>query len=133
MKTISGIASAFLIATCLSPVAAATATKPAASQPARSAADARLKALYDGYAAWDAKESGVFENPRGETKPSDHLPRVDAASQLRRAAHLQQLLGQLNAIPAQQLSAPERINAAVFRTILENAVSDAHFRLWEMP
>ncbi|MFL6800166.1 MAG: DUF885 domain-containing protein, partial [Sphingomicrobium sp.] len=33
----------------------------------------------------------------------------------------------------QQLSPPERINAAVFRTILENAVSDAHFRLWEMP
>ena len=43
------------------------------------------------------------------------------------------LLDQLNAIPAAQLSPDEQVNAAVFRTILENAIADARFRKWEMP
>jgi uncharacterized protein (DUF885 family) len=103
----------------------------AAVQP--SAADAKLRALYDGYAAWDAKESEQFEDARGETKPTAHLAHVDGGSQLRRAAHLRSLLDQLNAIVVQQLSADERVNAAVFRTILENAIGEARFRQWEMP
>jgi uncharacterized protein (DUF885 family) len=115
-------------------VAPVHAQAPAAAhQPAPSAADRMLRALYDGYAAWDAKESGNFQDSRGETKPADYLPRADAATQQRRAVHLQDLLKQLNTIPVAQLSPPEKVNAAVFRTILENAISDAHFRLWEMP
>lgn len=98
-----------------------------------STADARLKTLYDGYAAWDAKESGVFEDERGDLKPLDHLPHADAQTQLRDAAHLQQLLDQLNAIPVVQFSLPEQVNAAVFRTVLENALIDARYRMWEMP
>ena len=105
----------------------------AAVRPAASAADIRLRALYNGYAAWDAKESEQFEDSRGETKPTAHLPRVDETDQLRRAAHLRDLLDQLTAIPAQQLSPEEQVNAAVFRTILENAIGEARFRLWEMP
>ena len=114
----------------LAPVSALAAPARPAAQ---GSADARLKTLYDDYAAWDAKESGFLENGRGESRPAAYLPRVDAASQLKRAAHLQELLGRLNAIPAAQLSPGEKSNAAIFRTILENAVSDAHFRLWEMP
>jgi uncharacterized protein (DUF885 family) len=105
----------------------------AAAPAARISADERLKALYDGYAAWDSKETGSFENARGEIESAAYLPRVDEASQLRRAAHLQELLTQLNAIPASQLSADEKVNAEIFRTVLENAISDAHFRTWEMP
>ncbi|HKP34852.1 MAG TPA: DUF885 family protein, partial [Sphingomicrobium sp.] len=104
-----------------------------ARQTAANPADLKLRALYDGYAAWDAKESEQFEDPRGETKPTSHLPHVDAQSQLRRAAHLRELLDQLKAIPVQQFSPEERVNAAVFRTILENGVADARFRVWEMP
>jgi uncharacterized protein (DUF885 family) len=116
------------------PVAAqAQAAAPPTTQPAPGAADLKLRELYDGYAAWDAKESEYFEDSRGETKPTAHLPRVDAASQLRRADHLKQLLDQLNAIPVGRLSPDERVNSAVLRTILENAVADARFREWEMP
>ena len=114
-------------------VPAQSQTPLAPSATARTSADARLKALYDGYAAWDARETGNFQDSRGETKPTDYLPRVDAATQQRRAAHLQDLLKQLNAIPLAQLSPEEKVNAAVFRTVLENAISDARFRLWEMP
>jgi uncharacterized protein (DUF885 family) len=116
---------------------ASTGWSPAIAAPvaehAPASADARLKALYEGYAAWDAKESGYFENSRGESESANYLPHVDAASQLRRAAHLQDLLNQLNAIQTAQLSPNEKVNAEVFRTLLENQVSDAHFRTWEMP
>jgi uncharacterized protein (DUF885 family) len=113
-----------------SPVCSAHAATHVA---APTSADRQLKALYDGYAAWDARESGVFEDERGELKPLGYLPRVDVQNQLRRAAHLKQLLGQLNAIPATQLSPDEQVNAAVFRTLLENSLAEARFRTWEMP
>ena len=108
----------------------ATMAQPA---PAQSSADVRLRALYNGYSAQDAKEFEYFLDSKGETKPTAHLAHVDAASQLRRAARMRQLLGQLNAIPEAQLSPGERVNAAVFRTLLENNISEARFRLWEMP
>ena len=118
-------------------VSASALPLPVQAAPVRPAAqgsaDARLKALYDGYSTWDATESAVFENKRGEIEAADHLPKVDLASQQRRAAHLRDLLAKLNAIPEKQLSVGEQVNAAVFRTLLENAISDAHFRLWEIP
>jgi uncharacterized protein (DUF885 family) len=112
-----------------SPAQSARVAKAAAP----SSADARLRVLYDGYSAWESRESGYFENGRGEIESAAYLPHVDEASQLRRAAHLQELLRQLNAIPALQLSPDEKVNAEIFRTVLENAISDAHFRTWEMP
>jgi uncharacterized protein (DUF885 family) len=96
-------------------------------------ADSRLKSLYDGYAIWEAAEECIFQNAAGDSEPSACLPHVDAASQLRRAAHNQQMLNQLNAIPVAQLSPEEQVNAAIFRTLLENALIEARFRTWEMP
>jgi uncharacterized protein (DUF885 family) len=134
MKRAVRIAGFLLGVTAMAPaLARTTSSAPLEAQAARTAADLKLQSLYDGYANWEAKEYGYFEDERGETKPLNYLPKVDAASQLRRAAHLRMLLGQLNAIPAEQLSPDERVNAAVFRTILENGVEDARFREWEMP
>ena len=130
MKMLLRLGAAMLVTGALgSPVLAAPPVKHAT----RSSADTRLKALYDGYAAWDAKESGYFENARGETESAGYLPHVDEASQLRRAAHLKDLLAQLNAIPTAQLSPDEQVNAAVFRTLLENQLIEYRFRTWEMP
>src|SRR5438445_7960862 len=133
MRGISGLCAVLLASVCAVPAAVQAQTPPAAAQPAPSAADLKLRALYDGYSAWDAKEGGYFEDARGENKPTDYLPHVDEASQFRRAQHLKDLLDQVNAISAAQLSPDERVNAAVFRTVLEGGLSDAHFRLWEMP
>jgi uncharacterized protein (DUF885 family) len=96
-------------------------------------ADARLKALYVGYAAWDAKQTAQMEDGRGGLQPGDRLPRVDEASQRSRETHLKALLGKLDSIPVAQLSSGERINAAVFRTVLENALIELRYRTWEMP
>ena len=131
MKKVAYVAGLLIASTAL-PLPAAAQVQ-AAQQAVPSAADQQLKALYDEYARWDAKESGTFEDARGENKPADYLPRVDEANQLRRAADLRRFLDRLNAIPAAQLSAEERVNASVLRTILENSIADARFREWEMP
>jgi uncharacterized protein (DUF885 family) len=117
----------------LLPCAAWAQSPPAVQGPAPTAADLKLRALYNGYSAWAAKEGGYFETEEGEQKPTDYIPHVDATTQQRQAAHLQDLLNQLNAIPANQLSPAEQVNAAVFRTVLENALIEAKYRTWEAP
>jgi uncharacterized protein (DUF885 family) len=104
-----------------------------AQQRAPASADRQLKSLYDAYATWDAKENAVALDDHGELKPLAFLPRVDARTQESRAARLKQFLDQLSAIPVAQLSAPERVNAAIFRTVLDNALIEARYRTWEMP
>lgn len=123
-------AGAILIGTAaiFSPLSAAPAPAHAPTS-----ADARLKALYDGFSAWQDKEFGSFEDNRGEQQQAGYLPHVDEASQLRRQAHEEDLLAQLDRIAKSELSAREQVNAAVFRTVLENDVSDYRFRTWEMP
>src|SRR3546814_17947406 len=69
----------------------------------------------------------------GEWVEGDTLPHVDAATQLRRLAYWEKTLAALKETPVDQLSPEERINAAVFRTNLEQDISDAEFREWEMP
>jgi len=109
---------------------------PAQGAPAshnRATADARLKALYDGYADWDSRETAQYWDEKGTLQPADHLARVDEASQRRRKGHIEQVLKQLDAIPASQLSADQKLDAAVFRTVLEDALTELRFRTWEMP
>ena len=128
MRTIL-LASALLAGTSFP--TAAFAQTPQAS--AATTADVSLKALYDAYADWDQKESGFFQDAKGENQSSNYLPKVDPATQLARAKYQQALLDQLNAIPNAGLSSTEKVNAAVLREILEAAVADAKFRDWEMP
>ena len=94
---------------------------------------ALAKVLYEAYSNWDQKESGYFEDSKGENQAAAYLAKVDPATQLARARFEQQMLDQLNAIPTSSLSPDERVNAGVLRAILEAAVADAKFRDWEMP
>jgi uncharacterized protein (DUF885 family) len=127
------LAFALLLAAAALPAQIAFAQTPAPAAPAPSAADQQLKALYEGYSDWVAKEYGYFLDAKGEERQGGTIAHVDPASNLRRAAHEQQLLAQLNAIPATQLSADEKVNAGVLRQILENDVADAKYREGEMP
>ena len=125
-----------LLLTAAALLSIAAPAVPAQSAPTThhpATADAQLKALYDRYADWDAKETAQFWDAKGSLKPSDHLPGVDEASQLRRQEHLKDLLLQLDTISSKHLSAAERVNASVFRTVLENALIEQRYRTWEMP
>ncbi len=110
---------------------AVTATPAKAA--ATNSADSRLKAIYEAYADWTEKEAGEFDNKRGERERAGYLPHVDEPTQLRRAAHLKDVLAQLNDIPTARLSSDEQVNAAVLRTVLEADIADYQFRTWEMP
>ena len=105
----------------------------AQTQPAATEADRQLKAIYESYADWSQKEFGFFEDAKGENQPAGYLAKVDPATQLERAEHLRLVSSRLDAIPVDQLSPAERVNAGVLRTILNASISDAKFREWEMP
>jgi uncharacterized protein (DUF885 family) len=108
---------------------AAQEITPASS--AAASADARLKALYDAEWAWRAKEFGSDESGFGFAAP--RLPSVTAEAQQRRLAYWSKALEDLNRIPIDQLTAEERINAEVFRTVLEARTSELRFKDYEMP
>ena len=115
-----------------SPLATAPAFAQAAPAVANQA-DARLRALYEAEWKWRQAEFARVEGENGANEASDHLPKVDATSQLRRLAYWKKALAELDAIPADQLSDEERINAAVFRTSLEAFVANGKYRDWEKP
>jgi uncharacterized protein (DUF885 family) len=93
-------------------------------------ADARVKALYDAEWAWRAQELGVPDDDM--TGRAGYLPHMDPASQQRRLEYWRNALAQLNAIPEQDISA-EKVNAAVFRTVLEAFVEQQQFKDYEAP
>ncbi|WP_299322891.1 DUF885 family protein [Parasphingopyxis sp.] len=109
-------------------------TVPALAQAeAQVSADEQLRALYEADWEWQMQEFAVTRNADGELTPGSGLPVVTPEAQMRRLAHREDTLRQLDAIPVEVLSDNERINAAVFRTNLEIAIADARFREWEMP
>ena len=96
-----------------------------ARTPANTSADARLQTLYTEEWEWRQKELG-----RGA---ADRFARVDAASQQSRLAYWTKTLAALDAIPFEQLSAEEKVNAQIFRTSLRELVSDVQYRTYEAP
>ncbi|MCA0392507.1 MAG: DUF885 family protein [Proteobacteria bacterium] len=95
------------------------------------AADAALRAIYDAEWAW-RREQADDEDPNADVQP-DRLPRVDAATQQRRLAYWTTVLERLDAIDVAALSAEERINARIFRTLVEAQANDIRFRTYEAP
>jgi len=122
-----------LFAAALFLLAFAPAHRAAAQAEAPTSADARLRALYEADWAWSLREYEQQEDGEGGTEPTGRLPHVDPASQQRRAVHWREMLTALDRIPLAELSEAERINAEVFRTNLNDALTDVRFREWEMP
>mgnify|MGYP003131322020 CR=1 FL=1 len=101
--------------------------------PDSTSADGRLRALYEADWQWQLQEFDRIEEADGSTSPGASLPSATPAAQARRTEHARRMLRALDTIPAQQLSQSEKVNAAVFRTLQEEAIGDAKFREWEMP
>jgi uncharacterized protein (DUF885 family) len=103
----------------------------AAQTPQASSTDARLRALYTEEWNWRQKELARTGDQVGDA--SDHFPKVDAASQQARLAYWTKTLAALDAIPFDQLSAEENINAQVFRTSIRALANDVKFKTYEAP
>jgi len=105
---------------------------PAPVEVPASAADLKLRALYDGEWTWRQQEF-AREKIDGRWQASSRLPSVAPADWERRAAYWKQVLSTLDTIPLEALSHEERINAAVFRTMVEADYEGAVWRTWEAP
>ena len=113
--------------------AAALSVHPAPAADAPLIANRDLRSLADEYDKASMEARGLIPGPAQESVAGAALPRVDRATQERRAAERRRMLARLTAIPAAQLTESDRVNAAVLRTVLEAEIADARFREWEMP
>ncbi|HWK50669.1 MAG TPA: DUF885 family protein [Steroidobacter sp.] len=93
----------------------------------------QLDAIYQ--SEWEWWKNEMAEEPDDERPgdESDHLARVDEASQQARLAHLQAVLGDVNRIDTTALSSEASINAQIFRTILDERISDLRYKTYQTP
>lgn len=115
------------------PVAIAAACVAAAPLQAEETADDRLASLTDEYYAHRLAQYKLVEEGNGSTAPGSELPSVTPEAHLARAAKAREFLQRLAALDQGAFSPSSRIDAAVFRTLLEGEIGDARFREWEMP
>lgn len=113
--------------------AALASTSLAAQESAPASADARLAALTDAWYAYQIAEYHQIEQPDGSTEAGDRYWSVVPAAEQARADRAKAMLAKLEALPEAQFSPAAKIDAAVFRTLLEEEIGDARFREWEMP
>lgn len=126
-------ATTFAIAALAATPHALAAAKPAAATAtsAASAADARFKSIYTREWQWRVKER--LARAEGERGISPALARADAPAQEARRVYWAGILKELDAIQPADLSAPERINYAVYRAQIA-ALHDAQlYREYEQP
>lgn len=124
IRRLSALAGA--LALTLAPPLAAQASAPRS-------ADARIAALTDGWYAYRLAEYRQIEQPDGSTESGDRFSSATPAANLARADYAKAALAKLDALPAAELSPAAKIDAAVFRTLLEEQIGDARFREWEAP
>ena len=105
----------------------------AAAEPAPATqADQALHALYTQEWEWRQRE---FQREKidGRWQASGRMPSIAAEDWERRAGYWKQVLEALDAITPDALSPQERVNAAVFRSMLEADYNSATWRTWEAP
>jgi len=122
-----------LIRTALAAVGTVAFASQAFAQGSPTNADEQLRSIYN--AEWKWWKESMAEEPDDERpgNESGHLPHVDAANQENRLKHLNEVLADLKTVEFSRLSAEEKINAQVFRAIVEERISDLHFKTYQAP
>ena len=97
-------------------------------------ADERFKALYEKEWTWRQDQFPGQDDEDRESKPTDNrLADVGEPAQKMRLAYWNDVLKQLDTIPASELSAENQVNLAVYRPQIENLAAAIRFRDYEMP
>nr|WP_314544527.1 DUF885 family protein [uncultured Massilia sp.] len=113
----------------LSAAPAQAAPKTAATV---NATDQRFQAIYEAEWKWRL-EQGLAWDEDSPRALRGELARVDARTQAARLAYWQDVLQRLDAIRPEQLSAPRRIDYAVYRAQIAAFVQAQRFREYEQP
>jgi len=120
----------------LSPIAlpAVARAAPATDQAAAaSAADQRFEAIYGEEWAWRQAQTGSADEDGDSSGGNTRLPDVGAQAQQARLKVWDEVLGQLDALDAQALSAENRINLAIYRAQVLDLADEVRLRAYEMP
>jgi len=99
---------------------------------ARPPADA-FHAVVDREWAWRLQEFPLLASRVGVREADDRLDRVDAATQLRHLEHWRAIAAELAALPTAQLSAADRVSAAVLAEQVHARISAIERRAYLMP
>ncbi len=94
--------------------------------------DARLRALYEAETEWRHQEFHLVKEDNRWVQ-GNRYPSETAETQAKRLAYWQDVLRQLDAIPVDQLSAEEQVNAAVFRQMIWEQVNSLEYKTYEAP
>ncbi|HQX65910.1 DUF885 domain-containing protein [Dokdonella sp.] len=98
-----------------------------------SSVDQQFKAIYEEEWTWRQQQFPGADDDREDAARINHLPHVDAETQKQRLQVWSDVLKQLDALPADELSAAEQINFAVYRPQIGNFAADIRFGGYEMP
>ena len=107
---------------CLAAASALAFSVPATAGPAED-----FKALTDEYWAYFLKQSPVYASMLGVRDYDDQLGDISLAAQDRAAAEYGRFLARANAIPDSALSPADRVNKAIFKRNLEEAIEGNRF------
>ncbi len=103
---------------------------PAAPKP--TAADAQFRAVYT--QEWRWRQGERLEDAEDDTSGiRATLPKIDPATQLARQRYWEGTLRKLDAVDTARLSAPERIDFAVYRAQVAALLENQRFREYEKP
>jgi len=118
-----------LLSGALAPAAPALA---AAAVSKAGAADQHFQAIYQQEWRWRIAQ-GLASDDEHPKNGRTGLPRVDARTQAARMVYWQAVLRKLDGISPAQLSAPERINYAVYRAQVAALFEAQRYREYEQP
>lgn len=104
-----------------------------AEAPKPSTADERFKAIYSEEWTWRKQQFPGLDNEDRSAEHDDRLPAIDAKSQQARLQYWIDVLHKVDAIPAGELSAENKVNLEIFRPQIENLAAGVRFRQYEMP
>jgi uncharacterized protein (DUF885 family) len=97
-------------------------------------ADAAFEALYKKEWTWRQQQfAGDDDEDKAASPDDNHLPAVDETAQKTRLAYWDDVLKQLDALPASELSAENQVNLAVYRPQIQDLAASLRFRTYEMP
>ncbi len=127
MKYLVGSLLLILVGLIAPPLVAAPAKTPTA--------DSRFETIYTQEWRWRQSQfPGMQDEDEDATKVRrDRLPNIDAASQEARLAYWDDVLKQLDSFNANDLTAENQVNYAVYRPQIESLAADLRFRTYEMP
>jgi uncharacterized protein (DUF885 family) len=94
-------------------------------------ANSRFEALYSSEWKWRQEQ---FADDEDSQKPiSNHLPKVDPATQEARLKYWEEVLAKLDTIARAALSAEHQVNYDIYRPQLQVLIANQRFRDYEMP